>query len=357
MEVSMHTHIKLFSRCIISIAVIAISISACSTLPHDVQFTTELSDQYASLQELTIQATSVRLNADIKQAQLLQKEIQKAIKAAQSESILLASLHALLGQMQVLLGDQKSAETNLNQSRALNPGCEDSFILEALLKNDINEKIKLLSQGITKADSSQRLRCELGILLFNNGSYAEAIAQFDTALPFMTQALATLYQPIRDKAQEYLQAGIKPTQIISDQFTLEKMILITHSETTLLVWFTGIERWDIGVLFERMKGSGWFPDTSSNPTSLVRRKDAALFFWYVITKGDSVKLYRYTEKYKTRGTSPVDDVPYGSPWFNAVLGVIEEDIMKLKDGKFFEPDAVMTEIEFRKALQVLLSIL
>lgn len=357
MEESMRIHIKLFLWFLVTGFIITFCIFACSTLPRDIQYSTELSNQYAGLQDLIVQVTSVRFNADIKQAQVLQKEIQNAIKNAQSESMLLASLHALLGQVQVILGDLKNAEINLNQSRAFNAGCEDRFILEALIKKDNTDKITVLTQGITKADTSQRLRCELGILLFNNGSYAQALSHFDSALPFMNEALASLYQPVRDKSQEYLQAGITPTQVISDQFTLEKMILITYSESTLLVWFTGLDKWDIGVLFERMKGSQWFPDNPANAQTLVRRKDAALFFWYLITKGDSVKLYKYTEKYKTRGTSPIDDVPYTSAWFNAVLGVVEEDIMKLKDGKYFEPDTLMTEIEFRKALQILLTVI
>lgn len=353
MGVFMHTHTKhtVFIIILVFIIVALLFFSGCSTLPTDVQFTTELSSQYTSLQELTVQTTIIRLKADSKNAIQIQKDIQKAIKNSQSESVLLASLYALLGQMQTVSGDKKSAELSLKQARAYNPGCEDSFILEMLLQNDISDKIKIVTQGITKADTSQRLRCELGILFFNTGNYADALAQFDSAIPFMPESLASLYLPIRDKTHEYLQAGVKPNQIISDKFTLEKMILITNSETSLLVWFTGIERCDTGVLFERMKGSGWFPDNPLNPNVLVRQKDAALFFWYIITKGDSRKLYKYTEKYKVQKKSPIEDVPYDSPWFNAVMGIVEEDILKLKDGKFFEPDAVMTEIEFRKALQ------
>lgn len=340
---------------LISTASIIAFFSGCSTLPVDIQFTTELSVQYASLQELIVQTTVIRLKADNKGALQIQKDIQKAIQSSQSESVLLASLYSLLGQMQTMTGDKKNAELSLKQSRAYNQGCEDSFILEMLLQNDATEKIKVLTRGITKADTAQRLRCELGILLFNTGNYADALAQFDSAIPFMPESLANLYLPIRNKTNEYLQAGVKPNQIISEKFTLEKMILITHSETPLLVWFAGIERIDTGVLFERMKGSGWFPDNPLNPTVPVRRKDAALFFWYIITKGDSRKLTSYTDKYKVKMKSPIEDVPFDSPWFNAILGIVEEDILKLKDGKFFEPDAVMTEVEFRKALQALIS--
>jgi len=356
MEVSMRTHTNHIPFSIFIILVTLITFfSGCSTLPSDVQFTTELSSQYANLQELIAQASTIRLKADIKAATQIQKEIQKAIKNSQSESVLLASLYALLGQMQSIAGDTKSAEFSLKQSRAYNPGCEDSFILEMLLQKDTAEKITIINQGITRADTSQRLRCELGILLFNSGDYAGALAQFDSAIPFLPESLANLYLPFRNKTHEYLQAGVKPNQIISEQFTIEKMILITQSETTLLVWFTGLERNDVGVLFERMKGSGWFPDNPLNPDAPVRRKDAALFFWYILTKGDSRKLYKYTEKYKLQMKSPIEDIPYDSPWFNAVLGIVEEDILKLKDGKFFEPDVVMTEIEFRKALQLVIN--
>jgi tetratricopeptide (TPR) repeat protein len=267
--------------------------------------------------------------------------------------MLLSGLYALLGQTQALSGETKNATSSLQKSRTFNAGSEEAYILEAMLEKDSDKKIAILQNAIVKADTIQRVRAELAMTYFYAGKYNEAIAQFDTCLPYIPEAFAELYLPFRNKAMEYKEAGIKPMQVISDTFTLEKMITIIHSETALLTWFTGPGKWESGVLFERMKGSGWFPENPLKPDLVVRRKDAALVFWYILTRGNSVKLRRYTEKYMTKAESPVADVPYGSPWFDAVLGVVEEDIMQLTEGKFFNPDAVLNELEFRKMLKLL----
>ena len=54
------------------------------------------------------------------------------------------------------------------------------------------------------------------------------------------------------------------------------------------------------------------------------------------TEHDQKLLTRYRLKY---ASSPVPDVPVDAPWFDAVLGVVEREIMDLPDGVNFKPDA------------------
>ena len=59
-------------------------------------------------------------------------------------------------------------------------------------------------------------------------------------------------------------------------------------------------------------------------------------------------LSRYSEKYKKSGRtkSPVADVSVEDADFDAVLGVVESEFMELPDGKNFNPDKVVTKLQF-----------
>ena len=59
-------------------------------------------------------------------------------------------------------------------------------------------------------------------------------------------------------------------------------------------------------------------------------------------------LTRYSDKYKESGRtfSPVSDILVTDKDLDAVLGVIENEIMELPDGKLFYPDKPVTNLEF-----------
>ena len=82
----------------------------------------------------------------------------------------------------------------------------------------------------------------------------------------------------------------------------------------------------------------------------ITRKMCARFIWnaYVRHSGNLKLLSRYSEKYRKSGRtkSPVADLAVDDPDFDAVLGVVESEFMELPDGKNFEPDKVVTKLQF-----------
>ena len=82
----------------------------------------------------------------------------------------------------------------------------------------------------------------------------------------------------------------------------------------------------------------------------ITRKMSARFIWnaYVRRSENLKMLSRYSEKYKKSGRtkSPVSDVPVDDVDFDAVLGVVESEFMELPDGRSFDPDAVVTKLQF-----------
>jgi hypothetical protein len=91
----------------------------------------------------------------------------------------------------------------------------------------------------------------------------------------------------------------------------------------------------------------------------AHRADAALFIWKLLAsrKESPALLSKYTQKYSGRpgASSPVPDVPLGSPYFDAVLGCVEMEIMNLPDGKNFMPDDPVSGAMFYQALAAALN--
>ena len=66
------------------------------------------------------------------------------------------------------------------------------------------------------------------------------------------------------------------------------------------------------------------------------------------TEPDPSLLTRYRQRYSF---SPVPDVAVEEPWFDAVLGVVEREIMDLPDGINFQPDGEVSGLEYLSILQ------
>ena len=87
----------------------------------------------------------------------------------------------------------------------------------------------------------------------------------------------------------------------------------------------------------------------------ISRKMAARFLWnlYVQNKGKQAQLTKYSSRYAKLSTakSPIADITLQDKDLDAVLGVIENEIMELPDGKNFNPDDNITVIEFIASLK------
>jgi hypothetical protein len=101
-----------------------------------------------------------------------------------------------------------------------------------------------------------------------------------------------------------------------------------------------------------VKAAGLLLDPAVKPETVASRKDVAFFLWGIVARLEHDT--RLLTAYRTRYTaSPVPDVPIDAPWFDAALGVVEQEIMDLRDGVHFQPDAPFTGLELLAALTTL----
>jgi tetratricopeptide (TPR) repeat protein len=308
------------------------------------------------------------------------KRIDAALRDAAADPPSRARALALAADASLLAGDRMSARSYAARAAAAYPGDELAALAEARLEPSAAKRAILLEKAASKADGGARLEAELGATLVELGRYREALAALDPALAELPEAYAALYGPAREKAFALRDAGAPQavkgsTQALKGgaqagegggaaekgrgealarlgpgQTSLGAMVELALEETSALDWLTGGSPGAPGPFFERLKGSGWFLEPNASRSTAATRKDAALFLWQLMSRGDSRKLHLYTERYAGR-ESPVPDVPYDSAFFDAVLGVVEEDVMQLPDGRRFLPDEALGGLEYYSMLE------
>jgi len=270
-----------------------------------------------------------------------------------------ARLAALSGRAALSAGDRAAAERELKKALSLNPEDETARVLEARLERNPAKRLALLESSMNTAESRYRLQAERGRALLAEGRYADALAAFDESLPFLSDAYEQAFGSERRRALA-LRDTASPAEgsasYLSDKpLTLQNMAAMTQGESSLVDFLTGGKTWAAGLLYERLRNGGYYPDSSMAGSATVRRGDAAFYLWHLVAnrKNDRTLLARYSERYGGRAypSSPVPDVPLGSPWFDAVLGCVEREIMELPDGRFFFPDDPVTGLEFYRWLK------
>ncbi|MBR7064019.1 MAG: hypothetical protein IKI31_02570, partial [Treponema sp.] len=92
---------------------------------------------------------------------------------------------------------------------------------------------------------------------------------------------------------------------------------------------------------------------SLEENAIVTRLGADRFLWNLFCKVTRVDSVKYSKRYKNRerAKSPLKDVPITHEDFDAVIGVVENEIMSLKDGVHFEGEKYVTSEEFYNSVQ------
>lgn len=337
------------------IVMIASGLSSCATIQHDVLYDTPAAaDIQASAAELqTIEIDLVRSRAVPGAVDVAadRRKLAELLAAPSGDTMMKARILALSAEAALQAGEKQTAGKRLDESRAAYGGDEIASVVASRLAKTAEERLAILQKAQAVADEGYRIKAELGSVLLAAGRPREALAAFDASLPFLDEAYTTLYGEERDKAWALRDAGAAPDAGIAaylnrEPIPLVGMAAVAQAETNALDRVTGGASWAPGVLFERLRAAGWYADTGAQPGAAAARKDAALFLWMLMTRGDRRMAVRYTERYAARAASPVPDVPYGSPYFDAVLGVVEEGIMSLVDGRTFDPDSPATGLDF-----------
>jgi hypothetical protein len=250
-----------------------------------------------------------------------------------------------------LAGDVALARALVARAASLTDGEEGIWRVRAMLEPDATRRLALLEEGIAKADAPARLLCERGRLLLAAGRYAEAAQDLDEGLRGVEAEYRAFYEADRERALALARAGadaVGPGTAIADlgaALTVRAMIERTYAQTRFLSALTTEANPGFAAGLAAVKDAGLLLDPAGNPEAVAGRRHVAFFLWGIVARleHDPRLLTAYRTKYTA---SPVADVPIDAPWFDAALGVVEQEIMDLPDGVHFQPDAEVTGLEF-----------
>lgn len=326
-------------------------LASCATIQRDVLYDSAAGGDPAELAALELRLTALRAKADQAAFAQARADIKALLDKPSTDPLYRARLSSLAAEAALLAGERAEAAKRLAEAKEAYPGDEYGAVVASRQARTNTDKLKELEAALLNADGSQRLRAEMGATLHDLGRHREALAAFDAALPFLPDEYSLLYGPMRERSYALREtdaniAASSAAYLNREQLPALGMAVLAQSETNTLDWITGGAAWAPGVLFERLKAAGWYSGGATAQKDPMYRRDAALFLWNLMARGDAKMLGRYSARYAARAASPVPDVPLGSPWFDATLGVVEEGIMSLPDGRSFKPDEPVNGLDF-----------
>ena len=351
-------------------AFILIAFASCSTLPRsDVYSSSVKEDNGARIENiersLVLQRKSVLQSKTVLQGKTIlqskmndatenasvKKELDALLALPSSDSSYLARLYSLYADRYLLDRDKAAARKMLKTAQSFNTEDEYVLLVSSRLMEKSNEKRDFLESAIKHNPDLYRLKAELASVYFSEENYTAALAAFDTSLDFLPQEYTELYGEQREQAAKFHELGgsvHKDSARIVEQDTirLSDMTALTQDNSHALDFITGTERRAVKLLAEQLKTEGWYAHDADLNTGNAKRKDAALFLWHIIAGSDFALLNRYSTKYIQRGKSPLEDVPLERIYFDSILGVIEEDIIPLIDGRRFDPEGSVSGFDF-----------
>jgi hypothetical protein len=147
--------------------------------------------------------------------------------------------------------------------------------------------------------------------------------------------------------------GILKTIISRDKVTIGDMLLAVSGETRFLSHLTSNKNEQASSLVTLCIENGYLTESLSGPDSTLARKDAAYFFLSVAKSEERSRSLgsKYSAEYsRSNHPSPVPDVKVSDYFFDAVLVLVEREIIDLPDGIDFFPDKPLSGTELAEII-------
>ena len=290
-------------------------------------------------------------------------ELDRAAGRVGANRLYQARVAGLQGQAALLAGEPSAARRFADAAARLSETEEGGWLVRAALEPDPGRRLALIEAGLSKSDRRSRLLCERGEELLRGSRYAEAAQDLDEGLRGLDDRYRALYGADRDRALTLAQAlrdsgssaPALSSEALTGPLTVRAMVERAFAETHLLGAFSAQPAPSFESVRPSLAAGGLLLQPDAAPSSFCTRKDVAYFLWGIVLHAE--RNPRLAGMYRQKfASSPVPDVPADSPWFEAVLGVVEREIMDLPDGVRFEPDGPVTGVEYLKMLNRLLKL-
>ena len=332
--------------------------AACRTLPPDRIAQSAGEEETAALEAFALRLLDLKLAPDAARLSALRAELDQSAARPGQSPLAQARVQALRAEAALQAGDRPAARNLAETTARLSDTVEGLWLVRAGLEPDSAKRLAILEAGLLRAERKTRLLCERGRELLKAGRYAEAAQDLDEGLRGLDPAYRALYGADRDNAFSLAQAArdggtsvtVARPEALAGPLRVRDLVERAFRETRLLTSLYSTPNPTYAAALPALQSAGLLLDPAAAPDSPAARKTVAFFLWGLVarTEHDPKLLTRYRQKYSF---SPVPDIGVEEPWFDAVLGVVEREIMDLPDGVNFQPDEAVTGLEYLSILQ------
>lgn len=353
-------------------------LSGCASLQKDIVMSTDvfiqdedilsIEKRFIAFDARNILTGEVATNPNIYlDAEKFEKEIDNSIKTSGLNKNLNARLYALDGLTCLLQGKKVKAKTCYQKSMEESKGDSYTVILGyrlGLIESLTDENI------ISGSNQSALLTLEEGLQNYQKGEYSNCVAKLDSAFINLPEFYQSEYNEIRANAWN-LRSNIEVTEnakvlsiLNKNEITIGEMLVITQETSDLINIINGGNKYSENELFNRIKKAGLLDSCSSvgnagkkveiKRNQIVNRTICARFLWnsYCLKKNYTYQKTQSSKKFREQiGYSPITDIKLINEDFDAIVGVIEHEIMDLEDGINFYPDEKVTAPDFNSYVQ------
>lgn len=357
-------------------------ISGCTSLQTDVYVYSEnnssIYDSIERYEDSFIQIDNdFFLKRQISEAQI-NAYINQIEKYLSTENIiepaLKARLYAYEGLFYQIAGNNKKSDLIYVKAKQLQSGDSYVLILGERLKNNLLIQEKNITDLLNNDSKNGVLLLEKGKLQYAEENYNSAVACFDEAFKIFESQQNTkyirFYKELRNSAwnlyninKNKQKSNSNITSNPDTILTFEKLILLTKENTTLLSPYSGFVELNtekkLKTFIDKLDNADLFTSPSVSNNSIkwniksiqkqeITNREAARFLWNAWSKANNQSKTKFSDIYKNKinPKSPVADIPVDDPDFDAVLGLLEIEVMDLKDGRNFFPEKKIYQSEF-----------
>ncbi|MCG8573107.1 MAG: hypothetical protein MJB14_23485, partial [Spirochaetes bacterium] len=274
--------------------------------------------------------------------------IKKLEVQAENNKYFEAKVFSLYGKYFFLKNNPIEAKTFLIDIRKRNKREENLYILEALLTKEAKDKVKILETALDNASTTGLIVLFLGDIAFLEGNFEEATIHYDDAFSKISSEYHGYYQLRRDLAYRFMQSPPKNVEtvqlVLSNALKIIQVLQITFYETTYLEEYTDKKQINWTQFFATLKENELIVDKKLKINDPCTRAVLAHFLLHIVAylENDDTLLSKYLPKFdpvtqtlEKHEFSPIPDIDVDDYFYNAVLVLVEREIMELPNGEDF----------------------
>lgn len=338
-------------------------LTSCATLQEDTYVSSSTNAiVYDSIEEYEDQF--IRIDNDINIGKIVSSaQIKQLISSIDlytettfMEPALKARLYSFQGLLYVYSGKNSKALDLYKTAKAAQSSDSYLLLLGTRLEKTLEEQLESVTNLLKIVPDDPIIILEKAKIQNKLKLYAQSVASINQAFIIIDKNKMTNYREVYSELQNVIwqmyQLSNNQTETnlnLKKTLTPTDMIELTNTRTNLLSFFTGGSNIKSQDLLKRLTKIDLVSEDMLKAKNITKSQ-CALFIWklYAQNTGKIDQLDKYSKRYIKLNNveSPVKDIKISSPYFDAVLGLVENEIMDLPDGNHFYPDEEVTVLDF-----------